>query len=439
MRDSLAPVLKKLYENESLPDVLEGEDSSADKTRPYTLSPGVLAQIRLDAGLTPESRVRAIVIATAEADAWLNRDKARRNFAEHVQRVKNSFGAETRDQILKIYGDLRLLQFFSSPEAEAAIAELPADVKATVESMRSEYTAAKDEIWQRWMDLKLMARREVAGDVPFRPLLKQIKEQLGKTEPAPIKFADAHDASLSGWAKAVQDDPKLFELLTNLSDLADRQEFIDDTHTLWLIEGSDRIPKEVERAQVDPDLGFIAHRRDLGSGYNEITFIFPKKLSGDALKRAYLRSHLYRQVFSDFQLLASSGPDFEAGVVPDKYDPEYAVCASKASLDAMIAAHAGTVAFLSGLRPEMKDENARLKAAHDCLLERCKPEIKHPPKDDPMDVEGPAPASRVALFAMLARFDMGGVDTDAMRVEREKSKEVLDAEAFLKANPNKQE
>jgi hypothetical protein len=356
-----------------------------------------------------------------------------------VQRVKNSFGAETRDQILKIYGDLRLLAFFSSPEAEAAIAELPADVKATVESMRSEYTSAKDEIWERWMAVKLMARREVAGDVPFRPLLKQIKEQLGKTEPPPIKFVDAHDASLSGWAKAVQDDPKLFELLTNLTDLADRQEFLDNTHTLWLIEGSDRIPAEAKRAQVDPYLGFIAHRRDLGSGYNEITFIFPKKLAGEALKRAYLRSHLYRQVFSDFQLLASSGPDFEAGVVPDKYDPEYAVCASMASLDAMISAHAADIPFMNGLKPEMKDENARLKAAHDCLLERCKPDIKHPPKDDPMDVEGPAPASRMALFAMLARFDMAGVDTNAMRVEREKSKEVLDAEAFLKNNPNKQE
>ena len=47
------------------------------------------------------------------------------------------------------------------------------------------------------------------------------------------------------------------------------------------------------------------------------------------------------------------------------------------------------------------------------------------------------PGSRLAFFQMIARFEKLGIDVEAMRKEEEKAPEVLDAEAFLKANPNK--
>ena len=72
-----------------------------------------------------------------------------------------------------------------------------------------------------------------------------------------------------------------------------------------------------------------------------------------------------------------------------------------------------------------------------CIIQRCSPDIKNPDPDDEKDVEGPAPGSRLGFFQMLARFESTDVDMDAMLKEEEKSQDVLDAEAFLKAHKNK--
>ena len=105
---------------------------------------------------------------------------------------------------------------------------------------------------------------------------------------------------------------------------------------LWLTEGSDQIPEKAKNAKVDPELGFAVHREDLGGGFQEMIFIFPKKLTGTKLKYAYLRSHIYRHLFSDFRLLATAGGDFEGKIVPDKHDEAYAHCGSQAGLDSFI-------------------------------------------------------------------------------------------------------
>ena len=74
------------------------------------------------------------------------------------------------------------------------------------------------------------------------------------------------------------------------------------------MQGSKSIPKGM-KVKMDEELGFGIHREDLGGGYQEITFVFSKKLKGDKLREAYLRSLIYRQVFSDFATLSAAGGD----------------------------------------------------------------------------------------------------------------------------------
>lgn len=432
MRDAMAPLLEELYTGERLPDVLDADVEVADDAYPYALTAGALSQIRLPKGLDEKTRAKAIILATAEADAWVHRANARRNYAEHVQKLKRSFDDETRDQVMRMYAELRLLEFFNGKGAEL-VGKLEGAPKAAAEELKSQYAGKAEEVWGKWMDVKMMARREVATDEPFKAVLRRIKKELGQEEPPPIAFLEAHDPQFESWAKTIDDNEELLELLTNLKELADREEFRNDTHTRWVMEGSANVPEKAKSVEVDPELGFGVLRQDLGLGYNDFTFVFSKKLSGAKLKRAYLRSHLYRHMHQDYQMLATAGTDFEGKVVPDKYDPEYARCGSLAAIDTLIADHQD-IGLLSDLKPEIADGDKRVTAAHECIIERCSPDIKNPPKDDEM-AEGPAPASRLAFFQMLARFEK--MDVNAMRKDREKSDAVKDAEALLQANPNK--
>ena len=202
------------------------------------------------------------------------------------------------------------------------------------------------------------------------------------------------------------------------------------------MEGSSLIPDKAKKTKVDPDLGWGVHREDLGGGYQEMTFVFSKKLAGNKLKQAYLRSHIYRHIFTDFQTLSASGGDFKEGIVPDKYDPAYAKCGSEAAIDAFITSYKGKFSVLEGTSASLDKEDKIMERAVECIVRECSPEIKNPDPDDEKDKEGPAPGSRLAFFQMLARFQSIDVDMSKMREEKPKSQEVLDAEAFLKANPN---
>jgi hypothetical protein len=225
--------------------------------------------------------------------------------------------------------------------------------------------------------------------------------------------------------------------MTNLKELVDQEEFKNDTHAIWAMEGSSLVPEKAKNVKVDETLGFGVHREDLGGGFQEMTFVFSKKLKADDLKYAYLRSHIYRHIFSDFQTLSTSGGDFEENVVPDKYDPAYAKCGSEAAIDSFIIGYKGDYPLLAGLKPKMEDEEKIIERSVKCIVAECSPEIRNPDPDDESDSQGPAPGSRLAFFQMLARFQKIEVDLEAMRKEEAKSEEVLDAEAFLKANPNK--
>ena len=438
MREAMRPLLEALYAGETLPDVLNAEIIATNPDRPYQLTAGVLAQIRLPQDLSDKAaRARAIVLATAEADAWVYRKDARKDYAEHINKLKLSFDEATRDQVLGIYADLRLLEFFSDPATDALIAKLPADVKPAVEALASDYKGKSEQVWDKWMAVKMMARREVASDQPFRGVLKNIRKELGRAEPEPINFTEAHDPELAAWGKAVDGDEELMKIFTNLGELRDQEEFRNDTHTLWLLEGSARLPEKAKAVKVDEELGFGVYRDDLGMGYNEFVFVFPAKAKDSARKRAYLKSHIYRHMFNDYQMLATAGSDFEGGTVPDKYDENYAFCGSEAAIDSVIAGYKSKHDVLGGLKEDLSSGDKRLKKAHKCIISRCAPDIKNPDEDDPKNIEGPAPASRLAFFQMMARFE-NEISTAAMRKTREKSDAVLDAEAFLNANKNKQ-
>ncbi len=438
MRESLRPLLEALYSGTALPDVLDAEVIVENPDRPYQLTAGVLAQIRLPGELQrgkKDPRVRAIVLATAEADAWVFRKNARKDYAEHINKLKLSFDETTRDQVLALYADLKLLEFFSKPETDTLIDKLPADVKPGVVALAKEYKGQSEAIWNKWMEVKMMARREVASDQPFRPVLKSIRKELGRAEPDPIAFKNAHDPELAAWGQAVDKDEGLMKLLTNLAELRDQEEFRNDTHALWLMEGSERMPDKASQVKIDKDMGFGVYRDDLGMGYNEFVFVFPKKAKESQRKRAYLKSHIYRHMFNDYQMLATAGTDFEGGIVPDKYDGEYARCGSEAAVDALVAGYKGKFELLGGLKESIKSGDKRLKNAHKCIIDRCSPDIANPDEDDPRNVEGPAPSSRLAFFQMMARFE-NEISTSAMRKTREKSDAVKDAEAFLNANKN---
>ena len=439
VREALAPVLTKLYAADSLPDVREPSPDVQEKANVkfnadgYGITnPGVLAIVEIKPGASKAEHVKAIVMGVAEADGYSVRNDAELYYPEQLNKIKNSFKVEQRDLVISVYGDLRLLDFFASEGSDAAIAEISdAEVKAAVTAMKADYLARKDEIWAKWMSVKMFARRIVAYDQPFKPILRSLRSSFEMSEPEPITWTEAHDAPFAAWAKAINDDDELFKMLTNLPELREQEEFRGDTHARWAMEGSPLIPDHARKVKIDPELGFGVDREDLGGGYQDMTFVFSKKLTGAKLKEAYLRSLLYRQMFSDFGTLSMAGGDFEDGSVPDKNDPDYAYCGSRMALDGMINDFASDKPILEGLTSTQTVEDKLVTTAVDCLLARIPSGINRGVEGD--EARPPAMSSRNAFFQMLARFTKLDVNLDNMRKDVVKSQEVLDAEALLKA------
>jgi hypothetical protein len=443
MRDKLMPVLEKIYPLQKVPPVLESEEVT-DDVHNYEVQAGVDAVVKLRVGLTDEQKIKAIIMGTAEADAWAFRSDSRRDYADLVNRVKRGYGDDQKEAILKQYANLRLLQFFNNAEAQAAIDALPGEVKGTVQAVQQHYVNDKQKVWEDWMAVKMYARRVVAGDEPFRGVLRTIKKELGKEEPPPLTWEQSMDGPFLAWAKEIRDNEELFIKLTDLRDLKDREEYLNETHSMWVVEGSAKVPEKAKKTKVDPQLGFGVHREDLGGGYNELTFVFSRNLGGTALKKAFLRSIVYGQLLTDFGMLATAGSDFaqrdennvidsKTSVVPDKYDPLYARCGSAAALDTFITHYKSKYPFLSDL-PAQGDQDSILNAAHKCVIDGAAGDIHVPAKGDMKDTEGPAPGSRLALYQMLARFENIDVNMAKMASEAktEEDEVIEDAEAVLK-------
>ncbi len=424
MRDKLMPVLSKLYPLNEPPSVV---DAAISPTGPYKyeLTAGVMGVVKVPSGLAQNEKIKAIIQGTAEADAWAYRKDARREYADLVNRVKNGYGKDQRDKILKAYAELRMLQYFNGETAQADVAALPGDVKAPVEEMRKYYVDNKQKIWDDWMAVKMYARRVVAGDEPFRGVLRGIKKELGKEEPPPLTWEQSMTTpQFTAWATEIRKNEKMLSMVLNLREMRDREAHLTDTHSLWVVEGSSAVPAKAKKVRPDKALGFGVLREDLGGGYNDLTYVFSKKLSGANLRKAFLRSMLYGHMLSDFQMLATAGSDFAVrsgdnvidattSVVPDKYDPLYANCGSGAAIDTFINHYKDEFPTLQGL-PSQKDPGKILNAAHQCVIDGARGDIHVPAKDNEKDVEGPAPGSRLALYQMLARFENMDADVQAM-------------------------
>ncbi|PRQ08601.1 hypothetical protein [Enhygromyxa salina] len=433
-RDALEPVLTLLYAADSLPAVQEASDAVPEGQDFAITNPGVLAIVNIRSGTSKAEQAKAIIRGVAEADAFAVRNDAELYFPEQLNKIKYAFSPEERDLIRVVYGDLRLLDFFSSEGADTAINALDGELKTAATELKADYLARKDEIWDSWMGVKMYARRVVAYDQPFKPVLRNLRKTFEMKEPEPITWEAAHDAEFASWAKTINGDDALFKMFNNLDKLREQEEFRGDTHARWAMQGSSLIPEGV-KVKPEPELGFGIHREDLGGGYQEITFVFDKKLRGDALREAYLRSLIYRQVFSDFATLSAAGGDFETGQVPDENDPDYAYCASRMALDGAINDFADTQPLLAGLNSTEKNEDKLVSAAVDCVLERIPKGINRGVEGD--DARPPAMYTRTALFQMLARFTKVDVNLDNMKKDVEKPAEVEDAEAFLKAYDKK--
>jgi hypothetical protein len=428
-RDALEPLLSQLYEADSLPAVQES-DADVPEGQDFSITnPGVLAIVNIRSGTSKAEQAKAIIRGVAEADGFAVRSDTELYFPEQLNKIKYSFGEDQRDLIRKVYGDLRLLDFFASDKADEAIGKLDGELQSAAQELKDEYLGRKDEIWERWMSVKMYARRVVAYDQPFKPILRSLRKSFDMKEPEPIAWEDAHDPAFQKWADEINGNDELFKMFTNLPELREQEEFRGDTHARWAMQGSKSIPEGV-KVKIDEELGFGIHREDLGGGYQEITFVFSKKLKGKDLREAYLRSLIYRQVFSDFATLSAAGGDFEDGQVPDKHDPDYAYCASRMALDAAINDYGDEYPILEGLDSETKDEEKLVTVAVDCVLERIPTGINRGVEGD--EARPPAMSTRTAFFQMLARFTKVDVDLDKMKADVEKPKEVEDAEAFLK-------
>jgi len=451
MRDSLMPVLEKVYPLNKPPGVVEAEIIAEGEYK-YELTAGVLSIVRLPNGLSKEDKIRAIIVATAEADAWAFRPKARREYADLIHKVKSGFGIEQQQAILKAYAHLRLLQFFNSADAAAAIDSLPSDLKPTVLAMQVQYTENKEKVWEDWMAVKMYARRVVAGDDPFRAVLRGIKKELGKEEPPPRTWEDSNKGQFLAWAKEIKANEELLIRLTNYRELRDREQFMNDTHSLWVMEGSPDVPAKASDTKIDPTLGFAARREDLGGGYNDMTYVFSKKLKGAELKKAYARSIIYGHLLHDFFYLSAAGNDWAersddglidatTAVVPDKYDPLYAKCGSGAAIDTFINHFGQEFPFLGGMKANGVEE-AVINAGHQCVIDGADGKVfipKKPPGKITYD-DTPAPGSRLALFQMLARFERVDVSMAAMGSQEatQEDKNISDLEAKLKAIKEKE-
>lgn len=427
-RDALAPVLEKLYSAEGLPDVAV-EEISVEGQNYVVKNPGALAYIAIRPNLGMAEEIEAILRGAAAVDAYVVRPDAERYFPEQLGKIAQSISEQERDKVVEVFAELRLLDYLASEAAAGDIGKLEGEAQSAVKAMQTRMVEGQADSWAKWMDVKLRSREVVAYDEPFKPLLRSLRKRFGMKEPEPITWEAAHDAPFKSWASSIEKDDELFKMLTNLSELREQVEFRGDTHARWAIEGSSLIPADAGTIEIDEELGFGVHREDLGGGEQDMTFVFPKRSQGAALKQAYLRSLIYRQVFRDFATLSAAGGDFEGGTVPDERDPDYAYCASRMALDGMLLDY-GDKPLLTGLSASAGSEDEALRLAVECILERIPEGINRGVEGD--DARPPAPFTRQALFAMMARFTKVDVNLEGMKADIDKSQEVQDAEAFLK-------
>ena len=231
---------------------------------------------------------------------------------------------------------------------------------------------------------------------------------------------------------------------------------MNDTHSLWVDRGfTPEVPAKAKKAKIDPELGFAAIREDLGGGFNDMTYVFSKRLSGPALKKAFVRSVIYGHLLHDFFFLSAAGNDWAertddglidatTAVVPDEYDPLYAKCGSGAATDTSHHALLRGVQLLGraargGTRTEAIMSTRRTSASS--LAPTARSSFPRSPTASSPTTTRPHRAADSALFQMLARFEKVDVSMAAMgsQEETQEDKNIDDARGQAQGDQRKRE
>jgi hypothetical protein len=253
-------------------------DISVEDGYNYELTPGVLAVIRVRKGLSKDDKAKAIILGTAEADAWCFRKNSRRDYGDIVQRIKYSYNDETMHKILRAYAELKLVAFFNSPEAAKGLGGLPAEVKGAAEAMKKEYVEGRDKPGRSgWASRCTRAARSPATSRSAACCARSARTSARRRCRRALRRLGR--PAVQGGQKAIEADEKLLILLTNMKELKDRVEFLNETNTVWAQEGSALIPEKAKGVKIDKAIGYGFFREDLGAGYNDLTFVFSAKLS----------------------------------------------------------------------------------------------------------------------------------------------------------------
>lgn len=381
-------------------------DGATSAEVPYEVRPGPPLNLAVYAGLEGAERVEAILLVAAEAHLW-----AQPEIADLLYRLRSSFGSKVERAFSRAYGQLRLLVYLADPAHQARITELPDAVRPTVEALRAERIEQGAQIWRQWLAVSGGARQMMAAHEPLASTLAGARVALGLSPLPSGSFVESVDPPLRTYAAALAGDDELFTLLVGWRKPADLDLFRLRPRARWVVGGSRGGSSEgptMAEAQPVPGASFRIVEEDYGDG-RFMTYVFPGSSSARALRRAFVHSLLHRQLMTDWMMLATAGSDFarrdangiidsETAVVPDRYDALYAACGSAAALDVLLRHHRKRA--LSGMKPGSTNDKKILERAHRCVIDGAGGELV-----GSTAAEGPAPATRMALFQMLVRFE----------------------------------
>jgi hypothetical protein len=316
-REALRPLLTEIYGNkERLPDVVAADLSNEDGL-PYQVTAGVLSVVRVKKGLSNEDKVKAIILGTAEADSWTFRKNARRDYADLIQKIKYSYGDDTKEKLLRIYADLKLVAFFNSPESAKADVDGPAGRASRPPSRRCgpSTSSSKRQVLAEWMARQALrashGRRRRA--VP-RGAAPASRSELGQGGAARASASGGRHRprQFKEWVAEIASRREAHLIvLTSMKDAqGPRGEFLGETHTIWAIQGSNRDPGEGQERSSDRQ-GQRLRRASARTSAAATTTSRSCSARSSAARRAQAGlpalDACYSQLLTDYQMLVDRG------------------------------------------------------------------------------------------------------------------------------------
>lgn len=222
------------------------------------------------------------------------------------------------------------------------------------------------------------------------------------------------------WVGQICKDDKLMEMVIYFVDFCDCEVYFSDIYLIWVVEGLLDIFKKVKKICFDKDMGFGVLCEDLGGGYNDLIFVFLKKLLGVDLCKVFVCLLLYGYMFVDFQLLVTVGLDFVKWIfdniidfmiviVFDKYDLFYVCCGLGVVIDIFINYYGDDFEIFVGLFLQFNLEKI-FEIVYQCVIEGVCGDIYVFVKDDDKDVEGFVFGSWFVFYQMFVCFENMDVD-----------------------------